>query len=97
MNVDVNGLQKQQEEANEWDTNRLKVAIQLILKEDLNNAVYRAKKPADAVAFTRKRFTECGIFNEPRYKITANRLIRKLEAAKTIDDAVLVLGDYLLK
>lgn len=97
MNVDVNGLKKQQEEADEWDSNCIKAAIQLLLKEDLNNNVYRSKKPSDVVFLTRKRFNEKGIFDEPRYKITAARLLRKLESAKTIDESVLVLGDYLLK
>lgn len=97
MNVDVNDLQRQQEEANEWDSNKIKVAIQLLLKEDLNNNVYRSKKPADAAFLTRKRFSETGVYDDPRYKITANRLLRKLEVAKSIDESIMVLGDYLLK
>lgn len=97
MNVDVNGLKKQQEEADEWDSNRVKLAIQVLLKEDLNNNVYRSKTPADVVFLTKKRFEEAGVLQEARYRITANRIIRKLEKAKTIDESVLVLGDYLLK
>ncbi len=45
MTVDIDDLKKEEEEANEWDTNPVKLAIQKALQGPLNNENYRKKNP----------------------------------------------------
>lgn len=97
MNIDRDQLRKQQEETNEWDSNKFKRALQLVLKRDLNNDVYRSKTPKEAAELVENCLREEGVFAEARYLTTANRLLRKLKAAKTITESVVAIGDCLLK
>ena len=97
MNIDRDQLRKQQEETNEWDNNKFKRALQLVLKRDLNNDVYRSKTPKEAAELVENCLREEGVLSEARYLTTANRLLRKLKAAKTITESVVAIGDCLLK
>ncbi len=97
MNIDRDQLRKQQEETNEWDSNKFKRALQLVLKRDLNNDVYRSKTPKEAAELVENCLREEGVLSEARYLTTANRLLRKLKAAKTITESVVAIGDCLLK
>ena len=97
MNIDRDQLRKQQEETNEWDSNKFKRALQLVLKRDLNNDVYRSKTPKEAAELVENYLREEGVFAEARYLTTANRLLRKLKVAKTITESVVAIGDCLLR
>lgn len=97
MNIDRDQLRKQQEETNEWDSNKFKRALQLVLKRDLNNDVYRSKTPKEAAELVENCLRDEGVLSEAHYLTTANRLLRKLKAAKTITDSVVAIGDCLLK
>jgi hypothetical protein len=97
MNIDRDQLRKQQEETNEWDSNKFKRALQLVLKRDLNNDVYRSKTPKEAAELVENCLREEGVLSEARYLTTANRLLRKLKAAKTVTESVVAIGDCLLK
>jgi len=94
--IGIDTLKKEHEEAQEWESNAIKRAIQNIIKDHLNNANYRKKSVAEAYAITKEGFVKEGILSEPKYLTTANRLLRKIERCKTISDTVMVLGDYLL-
>lgn len=94
--IGIDALRREQEEAEEWESNSIKRAIQIVLKETLNNEQYRKKTVKEAYAATKEVFFLEGVTKDAKYATTAARLLRKLERSKTISEAVLVLGDYLL-
>lgn len=97
MSIGLEGLKRQEEESYEWDSNKIKKTIQKLFKGPLNNSVYRQTTPAQAFATSKAFFEAEGVLKDAAYLAAAGRLLRKLEKAQTIDESVLVLGDYLLK
>jgi hypothetical protein len=89
-------LKEEKAEALEWETNAIKRAIQHLLKGELNNDNYRKKTPLQVKELTLAEFRARGILSEAKYAITANRLLRKLQASKSTADSIMVLGEYLL-
>lgn len=92
----IDDLRKEKEESVEWESNAIKRAIQHIIKEHLNNDNYRKKSPADAYGIVEEAFRKEGVLTEARYISTAQRILRKMKNAKSINESVVILGEYLL-
>jgi hypothetical protein len=95
--VDSNDLLHEHEEAEEWDHNKLKQAIQTLFHEDLSNANYRRLSAKEARELIDKEFTKSGVYELNQYRSTAKRLVRKLNTCRDSTEVVLKLGEYLLK
>ena len=96
MIIDRDELYEEKKEATEWETNAINRAIQHLIKNTLNNDVYRKVSRDSAVEAVRTVFREYGVLTEAKYIRSANRLLHKVEKAKTTQEVVILLGEFLL-
>lgn len=95
MTIDIDDLKKEEAEADEWEKNPVKKAIQKALSGPLNNDNYRKKSPQQIGDDLEKVFKAEGLM-EARYLLTTGRLLRKVRKSKTAQSAISIIGEHLL-
>lgn len=94
--VDVEALREEHKEAMEWDLNPVKKEVLKLLQQELSGTSYRKLTREEVVSCVDKAFQAAGFLEPGKDMVQASRLMRKLKKAATRDDAILVLGDYIL-
>lgn len=95
MTVDIDDLKKEEEEANEWDTNPVKLAIQKALQGPLNNENYRRKNPQQIAEDLKTAFDQEKNI-KAQHILVMKRLLRKVARSKSTQEAIMIIGEYLL-
>lgn len=95
MTIDIDDLKREEAEANEWENNPVKLAIQHALSGPLNNDNYRKKTPQQIADELEEIFKKDGLMSA-KYLFITGSLLRKVRKSKTAQDAVVIIGEYLL-
>ena len=90
-------FENEKKEELEWDLNPVKKAVLLLLENELREENYRKLSLNEVIQVTERTFTSRGLFEKGRESRPATRVLNKMKKVKTRDEAILVLGDYLLQ
>lgn len=93
MNKDRNDLQREAEEAFEWDSNPVKAAIQILFKGSLCETNYRKLSAQQINEAVETQFSE---ITGAKWARTKTRILNKVKKAQNPSDKILALGEYLL-
>lgn len=88
-------FKNEKKEALEWDLNPVKSTILHLFETDLAEGNYRRLSKDEIVKLVKESFERKGLCNEGKESRPAARVIKAISKARSRDDAVLALGDYL--
>lgn len=88
-------FKNEKKEALEWDLNPVKSTILSLLETELTEKNYRHLTREEVIKLTKEAFKRKGLCNEGKESRPAARVMKALDKAKSRDDVILVLGDYL--
>lgn len=95
--IDRDDLREQHKESIEWDIDPVKRAVIELLGSSLNDESYRKLSKEEVVSIVERTFQEKGFLQQSRESVVATRLLRRLNKAASCNDAILVLGEYILQ
>lgn len=90
-------FENERKEALEWDLNPVKKAILILFENELREENYRTLSRDEVIQITERTFKRRGLFEVGKESRSAMRVLAKMKKSKTHDEAMIVLGEYLLQ